>query len=190
MSNEIQQERRLLGAELEPWWIVDLRHRIARLAAPVSLDFVAECVRAGLIAETEATAILDGIAEKFKSIPDYRKPDIDDVFAGLPPLGCSWIDAANDTRPAWTYGRAIWSEDDAGTPDRERIADAWLRLFGRSYEHEPVLASWDGGDSFGYLHPGGISSWCYCGLGQIELMRPCAVTGNPAIDAWNLGGGR
>jgi hypothetical protein len=58
-------------------------------------------------------------------------------------------------RPEWLRdARRIWVEDDAGTYDRERLEDAWSRLFGEPLDKSTRLEEFDNQDEFFYLMPG------------------------------------
>lgn len=97
-----------------------------------------------------------------------------------------WKAAANDTCPAWARGgRRLWLEDDSGDRDRERIEEAWHRLFGVDFNDDKVLATWDGGDVFAYLHTGGRVAWAAYDGGRITRTALCPVSGNQAVDRWN-----
>lgn len=69
-----------------------------------------------------------------------------------------------DTLPArpWHNGKTLWTEDEMTMrdPDAERIAGAWLRLFGEELpDTSKALAEYDGGDSFATLYPNGRVAW-------------------------------
>jgi hypothetical protein len=114
--------------------------------------------------------------------------DIDaDILDRLPKVCCRWSQEANDTRPAWTRGRTLWSEDDAKPPDRERLDEAWERLFGEKLSEDDSLAVWDGGDSLAYLEPGGRVFWSTYQGEEITLRPPTLITGHEKHDRWNLG---
>lgn len=46
----------------------------------------------------------------------------------------------------------VWEEDDARTPDRERIEAAWKRMRGRDLRNADRTGSYDGGDLSAHLH--------------------------------------
>jgi hypothetical protein len=115
-----------------------------------------------------------------------RRFDVDDLIEALPyvPSQHGSTPAANDTCPAWTHTRTVWSEDDARTPDRERVDEAWERLFGDKLEDATPLAYWDGGDSFARLFSDGRVVWCVCGLYEIGVVGLCRLNGT-VLDSWN-----
>ena len=81
-----------------------------------------------------------------------------------------------DNRPAWVKTAVeIWTEDDAGTPDRERTNDAWRRLFGGDPPaRKDNVEYYDGHDHFMYLHADGrIEGESYEG-GSIALTLEAA----------------
>lgn len=64
--------------------------------------------------------------------------------------------------PDWHKGKTLWSEDEMllHDPDAERIAGAWLRLFGEELlDTSKAIAEYDGGDSFAKLYPNGRVAW-------------------------------
>lgn len=72
-----------------------------------------------------------------------------------------------EERPYWTHWPPIWTEDECA-PDRERLGEAWLRIFGEPLP-EKRIAVWDGGDAFGYLYEKGRVAWdTYMG-GEIAI---------------------
>lgn len=76
------------------------------------------------------------------------------------------------TSPRWfETAIPIWQEDDAGTPDRERIGPAWRRLFGEDVPitNRNAVAIYDAGDSAFVLHTHGRIVGCEIGLGAIYL---------------------
>lgn len=81
-------------------------------------------------------------------------------------------------RPLWTrHQRVLWTEDDATLhdPDAERVHDAWLRLFGETLNRDARLATWDGGDTFAYLYPGGRVEWHSYDGHRVALAKIVAV---------------
>lgn len=66
------------------------------------------------------------------------------------------------TPPDWHKGKTLWTEDEMTLrdPDAERLAGAWLRLFGEELpDTSKALAEYDGGDSFAKLYPNGRVAW-------------------------------
>lgn len=67
-----------------------------------------------------------------------------------------------DIPPDWHRGKTLWTEDEMTLrdPDAERLAGAWLRLFGEELpDTSRALAEHDGGDSFATLYPNGRVAW-------------------------------
>lgn len=61
-----------------------------------------------------------------------------------------------DDRPEWLVNsRPLWSEDDSGCYDRERIGAAWNRIFGESLFTDQAIARYDAGDAEYFLLPKG-----------------------------------
>lgn len=57
--------------------------------------------------------------------------------------------------------KPIWVEDDCtrNTEGHEGLAEAWQRLFGKSYDRKQIIKTVDHGDCMEYQFPGGISVW-------------------------------
>jgi hypothetical protein len=71
----------------------------------------------------------------------------------------------------------LWSEDDAGTPDRERVDDAWQRIFQENRTAQKVIATRnDPGDTFEHHYAGGRLAICSCGLWSIALDHKSQLT--------------
>jgi hypothetical protein len=61
-----------------------------------------------------------------------------------------------DARPEWLINsRSLWNEDDSRCFDRERINEAWPRLFGESLFTDQAIARYDAGDTEYFLLPKG-----------------------------------
>lgn len=72
--------------------------------------------------------------------------------------------------PDWVHSinRQLWIEDDA--PDAETIDEAWWRIFGRLLIDDPIIHTFDGGDTFYQLHSGGrVSRHSFEGEGIYKL---------------------
>lgn len=81
--------------------------------------------------------------------------------------------------PDWHKGKTLWTEDEMTLrdPDAERLAGAWLRLFGEELpDTSKALAEYNGGDSFATLYPNGRVAWSTY-MGTAISVVPAAVTG-------------
>lgn len=83
--------------------------------------------------------------------------------------------------PKWAFkgSREIWREDDAGVPDRERIRDAWKRLFGGEElpTAEEAVEVADLGDCYVRLFRGGRVA-CYSCEGESIRVIDASISNN------------
>ena len=82
----------------------------------------------------------------------------------------------NDELPDWwTKAKKMWVEDDALTPDREGICEAWKRLFGRERDNESLKEVYDAGDAIVLYLSGRVNAcYSYPGNNEIRLYVPAA----------------
>jgi hypothetical protein len=77
-----------------------------------------------------------------------------------------------DITPTWLASPVKWMEDDALTSDRERLKEAWKRIYDVEIESEVLVEVYDGGDLAATLFESGRIAVRSCGLAEIRELPP------------------